>query len=76
MGLTEYTGWKSVRADRYRYVAEANGKESLFDLDLDPHEYHDVAGDAAYRDALMEMRRALIQRLIAMERPIPKTWAY
>jgi len=76
LGLTEYTGWKSLRAPGFRYVSEANGTERLFDLEKDPMEYHDVAADPAYADRLAEMRRLLLRRLIAMERPHERTWPY
>ncbi len=76
LGLTEYTGWKALRAPGFRYVSEADGKEMLFDLEKDPMEYHNVAEDPAYKDDLAEMRRLLLRRLIAMERPKAKTWPY
>lgn len=76
LGLTEHTGWKSLRMDGFRYVSEADGNEMLFDLEQDPMEYHNVAADAAYADQLAESRRRMLQRLIAMERPKPKTWPY
>ena len=74
--LTEMNGWKTLRTERFRYVAEADGTESLFDLAQDPGGYRDVASEAGYAGALAEMRRELIRRLIERERPIPRTWAY
>jgi arylsulfatase A-like enzyme len=75
-GLVEFTGWKSLRTERYRYIAEADGKESLFDLDTAFGEYHDIAPNPAYAEALAEMRKRLVQRLIEIEKPIPRTWPY
>ena len=74
--LTEMNGWKTVRTDRFRYVAEADGRESLFDLESDPGAYHNVAGEPGYRQALADARRELIARLIERERPLPRTWPY
>ena len=48
LGLTEYTGWKSLRAPGLRYVSEANGQEALYDLATDPAEYCNVAANPAY----------------------------
>lgn len=74
--LTEMTGWKTLRTEAHRYVAEADGRESLFDLARDPHAYRDVSGEQEYKPLLAEMRHRLIQRLIERERPIPRSWAY
>lgn len=74
--LMEGTGWKALRTDRYRYIAHADGTERLFDLAAAFGEYRDVAGDAAHRDALADVRARLVQRLIALERPRPRVWPY
>ena len=74
--LTEGDGWKSLRMEDLRYVAEVDGGESLFDLSDDPRGYHDVADDPACAEALGEARRELIRRLIEKERPLPRAWAY
>ena len=74
--LTEGEGWKSLRMAGVRYVAEADGQESLFDLNADPAGYRTVAGDPAYAGALSAARQELIRRLIGKERPLPRMWAY
>ncbi|NOK63960.1 MAG: DUF229 domain-containing protein [Chloroflexi bacterium AL-W] len=74
--LMEYTGWKAFRTPRYRYLIHAGGHEKLWDLQHDPGEYVDVANDTTYRDVLAEQRRLLLQRLIEIERPLPRTWPY
>lgn len=74
--LMEHRGWKNLRTERFRYVIEADGQERLFDLQCDPKEYDDVAGEQEYAADLAEMRRRLIQRLIEIERPLARTWTY
>jgi arylsulfatase A-like enzyme len=74
--LTEHTGWKSLRTDRYRYVAHADGREFLYDLEACWGDYRNVADDSSYAAALATARHALVQRLIEMERPLPRVWPY
>jgi arylsulfatase A-like enzyme len=74
--LTEGPGWKSLRLPGLRYVCEANGKESLFDLALDSAGYVDVAGDPAYAGRLSAARFQLLQHLLQAERWLPRSWAY
>ena len=74
--LMEFTGWKNLRTAEHRYLIHDDGSEVLWDLERDPGEYHDVAGDPAYAEILAEHRRLMIQRLIAMERPKPRIWTY
>lgn len=68
--------WKSLRGERYRYIRESDGKESLFDLSAPFGEYENVAARPEYHDALAEMRLQLIDRLIDRERPLPRVWNY
>lgn len=74
--LTEGDGWKTLRTEGFRYVAEADGQESLFDLVKDPVGYRNVAADSSYAQTLGMMRHELVRRLIEMERPRPRAWAY
>ncbi|UCC62106.1 MAG: sulfatase-like hydrolase/transferase [Anaerolineae bacterium] len=74
--LTEMAGWKTVRTDRFRYVTEADGRESLYDLSNDPGAYYNVAGDPDYASTLAEMRHELLRRLLERERPLPRVWPY
>ncbi|MHC4592735.1 MAG: sulfatase/phosphatase domain-containing protein, partial [Planctomycetota bacterium] len=76
LGLTEHTGWKSLRMDGLRYVATGAGEEFLYDLRQDPWEYSNVAGEPEYASALAEARKALIARMIRIEQPLPRTWPY
>jgi arylsulfatase A-like enzyme len=74
--LMEHAGWKSLRTPHYRYLVHDTGGECLWDLRSDPREYRDVANDPAYQPALAEHRLLLLQRLLELERPLPRTWPY
>lgn len=74
--LTEMAGWITLRTERYRYVVEADGSERLYDLAVDPHGYHDVAGEPASAPTVAALRHELLKRLIARERPLRRTWPY
>lgn len=76
LGLTEYHGWKSLRLKDYRYVVESSGNEHLYDLKADPMEYVDVANNENYNTILNEARRLLIQRMLRIEQPRKREWAY
>ena len=74
--LTEMQGAKALRTERYRYIVGADGVDTLYDLSEDPGEYRNVAEDSGYMPVLAELRRELLCRLIEMERPEPRVWAY
>jgi len=74
--LTEHRGWKTLRTGKFRYLIEESGREYLFDLTTDPDEMENVADRPAYAPALGELRHQLLQRLIARERPRPRSWTY
>ena len=74
--LMEFTGWKMLRSERYRYLCHADGSEKLWDLVADPSEYHDIAAEADSAEILAQHRHLLVQRLIEMERPLERTWGY
>ena len=76
IALMEMTGWKTIRTDKFRYVTESNGRESLFDLQKDPSAYKNVADNSGYASVLSDHRLQLLQRLIDMERPLPAIWPY
>lgn len=50
------------RTQRYRYTLSSVGEEELFDYENDPHEYHNVANDAAYASVKEELRAQLRNR--------------
>ena len=74
--LTEGAGWKTLRTPQYRYLVHADGRESLWDLAVDPGGYHDCADESGYLNVLVECRRMMLTRLLAMERPLPRSWTY
>jgi arylsulfatase len=74
--VLEHDGGKTLRTDRYRYIVWSNGTERLYDLEQEFGEYHDVATQSAYASALAEMRQELIQRMLRMERPLPRAFPY
>ena len=76
VALTEGYGWKRLRTDRFSYLVHAGGRESLWDISADPGEYFDIAASDDYTAALAECRKALLQRLLEIERPLPRAWPY
>ncbi len=74
--LMEHRGWKTLRTAQFRYLIEADGRESLFDLANDPGEYQNVAAEPAYTATVAALRHQLLQRLLQRERPLPRTWTY
>ena len=76
IAITEGNGWKTMRTERYRYLVHADGREGLWDLTADPNAYHDVAASSDYAEALAECRHLLLKRLLEIERPLPRSWAY
>lgn len=76
IALMEFTGWKMIRSQDFRYIAHDDGREFLYDLHAEWGEYRDVSHEADYADALVRHRQLLIQRLISMERPRNRIWSY
>lgn len=74
--LTEGAGWKSLRTPQYQYLIHDDGRENLWDLEVDPGAYQDLAASRQHQDALAECRQLLLTRLLAMERPLPRAWTY
>ena len=51
------TFWKgnhAVISERWRYIRYADGSEELYDIRKDPREWHNLAGDAAYRAVIQQ----------------------
>gem|GEM_PF-4534728 len=62
--------------DDFRYIAHADGQEHLYDLSEKWGEYRDVAADEKYQTILAGHCHLLLKRLIEMERPRERVWAY
>ena len=52
-----------IRTMKWKYSVYPDGKEFLFDMEADPHEYENLAGDGAHGDIAEELRKALGKRL-------------
>lgn len=50
--------WRSAQDERWKYVAVERGAELLYDTASDPEEINNLAGDAAHRERLEELRSA------------------
>lgn len=61
--------WKMMRTHRYKYAVCSDGQELLFDLDEDPHELNNRAGNDEDEALAGRMRRMLIDRWINTEAP-------
>jgi len=61
---SRFTSADAVITDRFSYTSYSNGKsEMLYDLEKDPQENVNVAGDPGYAETLAEMRKRLKQRI-------------
>ena len=74
--LTEQQGWKAIRTDRYRYLCESNGRESLWDVETDPDEYHNLADEPAFASVVAEHRAEMLRHLLESERGRTRIWPY
>ncbi|MGL5929706.1 MAG: sulfatase family protein [Dermatophilaceae bacterium] len=74
VAITEHRGWRSVRTRDHRYVITADGTEHLWFVGEDPtNEVEVVEG----RESLVAAhRKTLLQRMLTVERPLPRTWPY
>ena len=74
--LTESEPCTAIRTDGHRYVCYRDGREMLYDLEADPHEYSDVSSDSDYSAVLADHRLELCQRLMSTSLPRRREWAY
>ena len=56
---THNQGNHAVRSRRWRYIRYADGSEELYDMQADPNEWRNLAGDAKYRAVIAEHARWL-----------------
>ena len=72
------SSWKTIRTDRYKYSifwqgnGSASESELLFDLEEDPHEQMNVAGDERYTQNLSSLRQELLSRWFTIENQYPR----
>jgi choline-sulfatase len=52
-------GNHAVRSERWRYIRYADGSEEFYDLQNDPQEWHNLAGDLQHATAIAEHRQWL-----------------
>lgn len=56
--------WNAFTDGRMKYIYHAfHGEEQLFDTEKDPHELHDLAGDAAQAPVLRTWRNRMVDHL-------------
>ncbi|MBM3333070.1 arylsulfatase [Candidatus Sumerlaeota bacterium] len=56
--------WSALTGGRTKYIFNCwSGEEQLFDLEHDPHELNDLAGDASHQGQLREWRERLVAHL-------------
>lgn len=59
--------WRAFRTRRYKYaVYRSDQQEFLFDLENDPYERINLAGDLEYRDRLEDLKRQMYSRMEAV----------
>ena len=56
---THGRGNHALRTARWRYIRYTDGSEELYDHDADPHEWHNLAGDAAHAAVKKDLAAAL-----------------
>ena len=52
-------GNHSIRTDRWRYIHYADGSEELYDIQTDPNEWTNLAGDDHYRSVIQQASKWL-----------------
>ena len=70
--LQQATNNRILRTKAAKYCVWQNGEEVLFDLARDPHELHNVAGEAGAKALLDEMRVRLLRRAMETADPLPE----
>ena len=64
--------WKAIRTHAYDYVMNADGREELYHLAVDPHELTNVAADPAHHDMLHDARGEMVRRWFEIDSQYPK----
>jgi arylsulfatase A-like enzyme len=48
-----------VRTERFRFIQYADGSQELYDMQADPNEWKNLAGDEQYRDVVKDLQKSL-----------------
>jgi len=56
---TNAIGGHAVSTNQYRYIRYSDGSEELYDIESDPHEWHNLAGDPQLADTKAELAARL-----------------
>jgi len=62
---------KAVRSQRWKYCMTPGDVDELYDLDADPDELINLAGEAALADVVREHREYILHWLIETEDTLP-----
>ena len=62
---------KMIRDHRYKYVFHSAGMEEFYDMEADPMELNNCAGDEEYTELLQRYRLKMIQKLVEAETVFP-----
>ena len=49
-----------LRRDRYKLIYSLGDAPQLYDVQTDPNEFHDLAGDTAYRSIVEDLQARLL----------------
>jgi arylsulfatase A-like enzyme len=72
--FSESNGFIAATDGRYKYAHFSRDGQTLtdlYDLEADPHEFHNQARTSAYAEALARMRGAVVGHLIEHSLPDP-----
>ena len=64
---------KCLRTEKYKYVWYADGQEELYDLENDPGEIYNLAGNKDYRDTKNDLKLRLLEWNALSEDPLDWT---
>ncbi|MBK1879344.1 sulfatase [Pelagicoccus mobilis] len=57
--MTHYPNNHAVRSERYRYIRYADGFEELYDHQVDPNEFTNLAGNPEYREVMDRLAKEM-----------------
>ncbi len=69
--LVEFAGWKSLRTPNHRYLIDAEGQEWLWD-----QSEGEISAEISDPALLRQHAHLLLQRLIAQESRLKRSWVY